>query len=250
MAAASALSAPAVATPVQVSLDYGDGTTLSVAFAALPEPLRDELLRQPFAAPRGVAGTPSPVNAAGDAGRFLLLEWDDGWREVRRVSAACTGVGRYYVISRTEEMGRLALTTDTSYPELVEVARRPSRLRRITLDATLELGESRSAREGGKTDHFYATTAAGDAVAELAAALETAAADEGIDLASLARALTDASAGAPAASADNEAMGGQLERLRRRLGLCASFAQRDAVDFVAALVLTIDRDRTAAARPS
>ena len=253
-APATSLSAPAV--PERVSLVYGNGGTVTVLFAELPAPLRDELLRQPFAEPARVAGSPLPVGATGDAGRFLLLEWDDGWSEVRRVPESCTGVGRYYVISRTEETGRLALTTDTEYPELVEIVRRPSRLRRITLDTTLELGESRSAREGGKTDHFYATAAVGDALAELREALLAAAADEDIDLVSLTDALVSSAkrrSGAPAGSAGAAAdsvLSDQLDRLRRRLGVRASFAQRDVLDFVAALVLTITPDRAASGRPS
>ena len=221
----------AAATPASLTLEYGDGNVVTVPFASLTTPLREELLRQPFALSVNDLVTPSGDGSAGadDRGRFLLLEWDDGWREVRRVPASCTGVGRYYVISRTEETGRLALTTDSDYPELVEVTRRPSRLRRVTLDGTLVLNEATSAREGGKTDHFYAITPDGDALADLRAALEAAAAEEGIDLGAL--------------SAE------RVERLRRRLQLNASFAQRDVVEFVVALALVTTADGTSAVRP-
>ena len=66
---------------------------------------------------------------------------------------------------------------------LVEVARRPGRLHRVTFDATLVLSRSSERARGKKTDHFYSITPDGDALAELREALETAAAEEGVDLA-------------------------------------------------------------------
>lgn len=154
----------AATQPATLTLAYPDGSSAAVAFADLPEPVRDEILRQPFAA--------RPSLDPGSDG-YVLLEWEDGWTEVIRVDAGCTGIKRYYVISRTEEVGRLALDHPSGYPVLLEVDRRPGGLRRITFRQTFTLLAERSAREGKKTDTWYSLTQEGDAVAELKEALRS-----------------------------------------------------------------------------
>ncbi len=159
------MAAPA---PESLSLSYPDGRTLTVAFSDLPGSLQADLLRQPFAA----SPSPHPANEA-----YVLLEWEDGWKEVARVDPGCTGVQRYYVISRTDEVGRLALTHESGYPFLLEVGRRPLGLSRITFGDTFRVSLRGSAREGRKTDHQYDLAREGDAVAELKTALREAEGD-------------------------------------------------------------------------
>ena len=77
--------------PTKLVVEFDDGTQSAVPFEALPSNLKSEILRQPF------AGKPSPNP---EKERFLLLEWDDGWKEVFEVDAACTDLNRYYVISK------------------------------------------------------------------------------------------------------------------------------------------------------
>lgn len=158
----------AAATPESLTLTYPDGSSALVPFDGLPGSLRDELLRQPGLSRSGDSATP---------GRFVLLEWEDGWKEVIGVDPGSTGIKRYYVISRTEDVGRLALEHESGYPELVEISRRPLGLRRITFDDTFELSPGKTAREGGKTDRHFCLEPAGDALSELAGELAEAGGD-------------------------------------------------------------------------
>ncbi|MHB0980245.1 MAG: hypothetical protein ACYC5Q_09295 [Thermoleophilia bacterium] len=158
----------AAVTPESLTLTYPDGSTVLVPFDGLPRPLRDELLRQPGLSRSDDSGMP---------GRFVLLEWEDGWKEVIGVDPGSTGIKRYYVISRTEDVGRLALDHESGYPELVEISRRPLGLRRITFEGTFDLSPGKTAREGGKTDRQFSLEPAGDALAELAAGLAKAGGD-------------------------------------------------------------------------
>ncbi|MHB8869477.1 MAG: hypothetical protein ACYC6T_01085 [Thermoleophilia bacterium] len=158
------------AAPHSLTLTYPDGTTVQTPFEGLPGPLREELLRQPGLHRPGDPPAPGP---------FLLLEWEDGWREVIGVDSGSTGIKRYYVITRSEDVGRLALEHESGYPELVEISRRPFGLRRITLDGTFEVTPERSVREGGKTDSHFSLERRGDAFAELIVELAEAGGDPG-----------------------------------------------------------------------
>jgi hypothetical protein len=154
--------------PESLTLTYSDGSTTSVSFQTLPEPLRDDLLRQPGLTRRADSATPS---------RFALLEWEDGWKEVIAVDAGSMGVKRYYVISRTEDVGRLALEHESGYPELLEINRRPLGLRRITFEGTFELKPSKTDREGDKTDRHFHLEPTDDSLETLAAGLANAEGD-------------------------------------------------------------------------
>jgi hypothetical protein len=154
--------------PETLTITYPEGTSATIRFDDLPATLRSEILRQPFAA------TPSPDPAVES---YVLLEWEDGWKEVVEVDDGCTGIRRYYVISRTEEVGRLSLEHESGYPVLLEVERRPGSLSRVTFRETFTLSPQRSVREGKKTDTWYSLAQDGDARAELKEALSAAGAD-------------------------------------------------------------------------
>ena len=65
---------------------------------------------------------------------LILLEWEDGWKEVVKVQSKAAKLMRYYVIKRPEETGRLVLETDdANYPELIEIFRKPRELKKVTL---------------------------------------------------------------------------------------------------------------------
>ena len=159
----------AATRPETLTVTYPGGASATVRFDDLSATLRSEILRQPFAA------TPSPDPAAEN---YVLLEWEDGWKEVVEVDAGCTSIRRYYVISRTEEVGRLSLDHESGYPVLLEVERRPGGLSRVTFGETFTLAPERSAREGKKTDTWYSLAQEGDATAELKEALSAAGGDE------------------------------------------------------------------------
>jgi len=154
--------------PEMLTITYPGGASATVRFDDLPGTLQSDILRQSFAA------APSPDPAAEG---YVLLEWSDGWKEVVQVDAGCTGIKRYYVIRRTEEVGRLALEHESGYPVLLEVERRPGGLRRVTFGETFTLSPERTAREGKKTDTWYSLAQSGDAVAELKEALAAAGGD-------------------------------------------------------------------------
>jgi hypothetical protein len=61
--------------PTKLVVEFDDGTQSAAPFGALPSNLQSEILRQPF------ASKPSPNP---EEERFVLLEWDDGWKEGNR----------------------------------------------------------------------------------------------------------------------------------------------------------------------
>jgi hypothetical protein len=130
--------------PVTVHIDFDDDSTCSASFDSLPADLQFDILRQPFA---------SKPSSNPEKERFVLLEWEDGWREVIGVDAACTDINRYYVISRPEDVGRLSLNKGGDYPELIEIIRKPLDLKRIAFTETFHLAPDTSTREGKKVDY-------------------------------------------------------------------------------------------------
>jgi hypothetical protein len=195
--------------PRKILIEYDDGSKVDSPFDALPVPLQTEILRQPF------ASRPSPIPADE---KFVLLEWDDGWKEVIEVDNRCTGVKRYYVISRPEDTGRLSLRKEDGYPELLEIVRKPLDLKRLTFVDTFRLGPARSEREGKKTDHFFPLTKDTDGLSELYRSFGKALAEEGIGLMEL-------------REQDPAKPGGIVERIGRKLGIRAGQRQQDLLDF-------------------
>lgn len=199
--------------PQKVVIEFDDGSKTEASFDALPSQLKFELLRHPF------ASQPSPDP---EQEKYVLLEWDNGWREVIEVDADCTEINRYYVISRPEDVGRLSLNKEHDYPELIEIVRKPMDLKKITFLDTFQLSLERSHREGKKIDHFFTLAKEGDAVREEVEAFKKAVADEGLDLQTL-------------RSQDPDQQRELYERIRRRMGLKAAQRQQDVYDFIAYL---------------
>ena len=204
--------------PLKVIVEYEDGSKVEASFDGLPSQLQFEPLRQPF------ASRPSPHP---EHEKFVLMEWDDGWKEVVRVDASCSEINRYYVISRPEDVGRLSLNKQDDYPELIEVTRKPLDLKKITFLDTFQLSLERSDREGKKTDHFFHLSKEGDAIKEEMNTLKKAAAEEGIDVQEL-------------RSQDPGQLGEKYESIRRKMGLKAAQRQQDVLDFIAYLARVAD----------
>ncbi len=203
--------------PKKVVIHFEDGYRVEEDFEALPAPLQRDLLRQPFAA------RPS---AHPEKEKYLLLEWEDGWKEVMQVDPACTEINRYYVISRPEDAGRLSLNREGGYPDLIEVIRKPLQLRRITFIDSFELSPARSDREGNKTDHFFEMARKDAAFASEITAFKKILADEGIRPKDL---LTE----------DPGLQKERFERIRELLGLRPAFRQQDLLDFIAFLASSL-----------
>ena len=204
--------------PKNMTLEFNDGTNATVPFDSLPETLQDEILRQPFAS--------RPFSNPKDV-KFALLEWDDGWKEVFEVDPTCTDINRYYVISRSEDRGRLSLNKEEGYPELIEIDRKPKNIERITFIDTFRLHLNRTTREGKKTDHFYALSKETDAVSEVMKAFKTVLKEEGVhreQLLSLEPALQEE----------------RLENIRQKIGIMAGRRQQDVFDFIRYLATLMD----------
>jgi hypothetical protein len=202
--------------PHKIFVEFEDGSTCEAPFESLPETLQLDLMRQPF------ASKPSPEP---EKEKFLILEWDDGWKEVILVDNACTEINRYYVISRVEHVGRLSIRKQNGYPELIEIIRRPLNLKRITFADTFKVTLQRSDREGEKTDHFFALSKEGKALPNMIDTLKATIEQEGIDL----RAMKSMLPNRPREP---------YEKIRKALGIKAGVRQQDLDDFIAFLVKT------------
>jgi hypothetical protein len=203
--------------PTKIIVEFDNRSKVEVPFEDLPVSVQRELLRQPF------ASRPSPEP---EKGRFVLLEWEDGWKEVIQVDPSCTDINRYYVISRVEHVGRLSLNSPKGYPELIEIVRKPFGLKRITFMDSFRLAMERSSREGHKTEHLFKLTKEGEANSEIIGNLKRAVEDEGIDLQIL-------------RSREPDVIQKEYEKIRQKMDIKALWRQRDALDFIAYLVKTV-----------
>jgi hypothetical protein len=202
--------------PLTFILEFDDGTKTSTSFAALPSCLQAEILRQPFA---------SRPSLDPREEKFVLLEWDDGWREVVTVDSACTEINRYYVITRPEEVGRLSLNRHNGYPELIEIVRKPSSIEKITFMDTFRLAPGTTLREGKKTDHFLSLSREGNSLGEMRSRFAKAIKEEGFNVKEL-------RSGNPAQLRE------KYDTIRRKMGIKASQRQQDVYDFIAYLAAT------------
>lgn len=202
--------------PKRIIVEFDDGLKTEVPFEDLPASLQSEITRQPFA---------SKPSTNPEREKFLLLEWDDGWKEVIQLHENCSDVNRYYVISRVEHVGRLSLNRTNGYPELIEIAREPLNLKKITFGDTFQLIWERSDREGAKTDHFFTLRKESDAYSEIMKTFKQVAHEEGIDLVDL-------------NSKSYDLPKEQYEKIRQKMGLKAGIRQQDVLDFIACLIKT------------
>lgn len=108
----------------KVVIQYDDGLEQEIPLGNLSEKTLSEL---------AVIGS-EQNGTDGNARRYLLLEWNDGWKEVVKVPGDVTELLRYYVIRRPEDTGRLLIERkESDYPELVEIIRKPKELKRVTV---------------------------------------------------------------------------------------------------------------------
>jgi hypothetical protein len=202
--------------PHKILVEFEDGSTCEALFESLPETLQLDLMRQPF------ASKPSPEP---EKEKFLILEWDDGWKEVIRVDNTCTEINRYCVISRVEHVGRLSIHKQNDYPELIEIIRKPLNLNRITFADTFEVNLQKSDREGEKTDHFFALTKDEKARPNMMDTFKATVEQEGVDLRAMKAMLPDRPPE-------------PYEKIWKALGIKAGVRQQDLEDFIAFLVKT------------
>ncbi|MFH1114325.1 MAG: hypothetical protein V1792_10415 [Pseudomonadota bacterium] len=201
--------------PLAVIIEYDDGSKTSASFEALSQHLQFEILRQPFAC------RPS---SCPEEEKFVLLEWEDGWKEVFKADRACCEINRYYVITNPEEVGRLSLNTrEDGYPQLIEITRRPSQVRKITFTDTYKVSAGRTVRQDKRVKQFFDIWPAEDTLSDLVELMKSAIEDEGISLKRL----------KSGKETEPEAV---YERIRRAIGVRPAFRQQDTHDFISYLL--------------
>jgi hypothetical protein len=201
--------------PTTLTIQYEDGSSRSIDFTSLPTLLQSDILRQPFALDMAEV-------MAGGSGKHLLLEWEDGWREVYGVDASAQAITRYYVVSRNEDVGRVAVAKE-GYPDYIEISRRPLAVRRIALGDSYALEPVATRREGKKTEQFYELADDEDLIAEVREEFFTAAAEEGFDPAGW-------------GGLTGEELRLALEATRQRMKLVAGLSEQDALSFLMSLL--------------
>lgn len=199
--------------PQMITVEFDDGSKSAVSFEDLPAPLQFEIERQPVF---------TKSSTKPEEERFVLLEWEDGWKEIIEVEETCTDINRYYIISRPEDVGRLSLNKKDGYPQLIEIIRRPTSVKQITFLDTFQLSPDKSTREGKKTEHFFSLTKKGDALSELVKDFKNAVAEKGLDLQEL-------------GSKEPDQLREPYEEIRREMGIQAGQRQQDVYDFFAYL---------------
>ncbi len=201
--------------PVAVILEYDDGSKMSASFEALSDHLQFEILRQPFAR--------RPSLCPEDE-KFVLLEWEDSWKEVFKVDRACRSINRYYVIRKSEEVGRLSLNArGDGYPQLIEIARRPSQVAKITFTDTFKVSAGRAVRQGNKVKQFFDMLPVEDTLSDMVDIMRSVLEDEGISPRRL--------------KSGGEPLPDDLyERMGRAIRVRPAFRQQDLHDYISHLL--------------
>lgn len=112
-------------TPKYFIIEYEGGSTKKIEFNQWSKSLRLELSRMGLCPPP--AETPEPLR------QYLLLRWKNGWQEVIGVDKNSVDLLRYYILERTEEVGRIVLNANADYPVLLTVNRLPKELDRLMI---------------------------------------------------------------------------------------------------------------------
>ena len=194
----------------KIIVQFDDGTQREAAFEDLTTQLQREFLKQTFF---------FDFNPDGEDKKFVLLEWKDGWKEVKAVDTDCTEINRYYVITRPEDVGRLSLNRKDGYPELLEVGRTPLDLKRIGFVENHEVVLKQSDREGKKVDHFFTLNKDGDLLSAVVDDFRKALDEEMIDAKELSREISKQPIEL-------------YSKIARRMGVRAFERQQDVLDFM------------------
>lgn len=111
--------------PKRLIIEFEDGSKKAIDFSQLTRPARLELSRMGLCLP-----TP-PISESSK--NYLLLRWKNGWQEVIGVDKNSVDLLRYYILERTEEVGRIVLNVNEDYPVLLIVNRLPKELDRLMI---------------------------------------------------------------------------------------------------------------------
>ena len=136
--------------PKRLVIEFEDGSKKAIEFSQLARPIWLELSRLGLCLP--------PPSVSESSKNYLLLRWKNGWQEVIGVDKNSVDLWRYYILERTEEVGRIVLNTNEDYPILLTVNRLPKELDRLMIvggDSAkgYRLEPSVKKEEGGKIEH-------------------------------------------------------------------------------------------------
>ena len=110
---------------VSLKVTYEDGTCQELDVVDIPDTALAMLEK---------AGSgPTDTDCQDSSGRYVMVEWKDGWKETYRLPEDVTGLRRYYVIERQESVGRLFFDRKEDYPELVQILRKPQEVEKAYL---------------------------------------------------------------------------------------------------------------------
>ncbi len=138
-----------MSAPKRLLIEYEDGSTRAVEYAALDKPLREALSRL------GLAPSPSGIAASK---HYAVLRWEDGWQEVVAVDRDTADLIRYFVIRRIEDRGRLSFEVGGEWPVLFIIERMPDELASVLVVGT---DGSQLYALDGALERFEGTFAAG-----------------------------------------------------------------------------------------
>ena len=136
--------------PKRLTIEFEDGSKKAIEFSQLARPIWLELSRL------GLCLPPPPISESSKS--YLLLRWKNGWQEVVGVDKNSVDLLRYYILERTEEVGRIVLNANGDYPLLLTVNRLPKELDRLMIVGGgnakgYHLEPSVKKEEGGKIEH-------------------------------------------------------------------------------------------------
>jgi len=138
-----------MSSPRRLIIEYEDGSKKVFEFSQLDNRTWNEL------AASGLC--PPPPKRTLD--HYLLMQWEDGWQEVKGIPKETAELLRYYTLERTEEVGRMAFEVAEDYPLLFLVKRLPRNIKTLLIVGhrginEYLLEEKRTIKEGGKIEHI------------------------------------------------------------------------------------------------
>jgi len=102
--------------PEHLILQFQDGSREEIEFNKLSKQTQEDLLESctslKFAEPDVTKS-------------YVLLKWQNGWQEVIGIKKDNVELMRFYIIERTEKIGRMSMTAGENYPLLFYVRRLP-----------------------------------------------------------------------------------------------------------------------------
>jgi len=209
--------------PQRLIVEFGDGSRKEIEFSKLSSSVQIELAK--LARLPGSAVTSAPQ-------KYLLLEWKDGWVEIMGLEQECVELSKYYVLRRSEDIGRLVIARSGPYPAVKLIGRLPAEISKVSVTdgiqtKTYRLNEGNIRGEGGRTEHEYKLENVGtEPMIELLSRLKKALGNNDIKAKEL-------------LTVNETQRMDEYNRLSRQIGLRASSRQDDVLAFIHMMLQTL-----------